>query len=87
MLCGKHYYCLAFEIENLVKIQAVGPNSRKEHVTVLAMSIICTIHHLHFGFDNEISYTDVNIIFHFQALHTEIALWLNKSIIWWGREL
>jgi hypothetical protein len=80
MLYGKHYYCLAFEIENLVKIQAVGPISRKEHVTVLAMSFICTIHHLHFGFDKEISYTDVKVIFHFQALHTEIALGLNKSI-------
>lgn len=62
MLYGKHYYSLAFEIESLVKIQAVGPNSRKGRVTVLAMSIICTIHHLHFGFDKEISYTDVNYL-------------------------
>jgi len=34
MLYGKHYYCLVFETDNLVKIQAVGPNYRKEHVTV-----------------------------------------------------
>jgi hypothetical protein len=72
MLYGKHYYCLAFEMEKLVKIEAVGPNCRKEHVTVLAMSVICTIHLLNYGFDNEISYTDVNIIFHFKALHTKI---------------
>jgi hypothetical protein len=49
-----------------LKYRQWGLILRKNIVTVLTMSVICTFHHLHFGFYNEISSADVSIILHFR---------------------